>query len=128
MRINRVKKCMGLGILLLMTGCSAGVSTEPESGTQEKLQKETQIEEDSRSDMEGQQEKESPVQIVEEENNLAAGLDSEDDDFFVQCLQNLNQGNNITYADGYYYFRSQAENYSLCRTKGAGMPVEVVAD
>ena len=71
---------------------------------------------------------ESPVQIVEEENNLAAGLDSEDDDFFVQCLQNLNQGNNITYADGYYYFRSQTENYSLCRTKGTGMPVEVVAD
>ena len=106
MRINRVKKCIGLGILLVMTGCSAEVSTEPESSTQEKVQIEAKIEE-TQSVQDEQQEMESPVQIVEEENNLAAGLDSEDDDFFVQCLQNLNQGNNITYADGYYYFRSQ---------------------
>ena len=35
MRINRVKKCMGLGILLLMTGGGRGVNTEPESNTQE---------------------------------------------------------------------------------------------
>lgn len=50
------------------------------------------------------------------------------DDLYVKCLQNLHQGNCITYADGYYYFRSQAENYSLCRTEGPGMEVEVVAD
>ena len=89
MRINRVKKCIGLGILLVMTGCSAEVSTEPESSTQEKVQIEAKIEE-TQSVQDEQQEMESPVQIVEEENNLAAGLDSEDDDFFVQCLQNLN--------------------------------------
>ena len=45
MRINRVKKCIGLGILLVMTGCSAEVSTEPESSTQEKVQIEAKIEE-----------------------------------------------------------------------------------
>ena len=104
MRIDRVKICMGLGVLLLMAGCSAGVSTEPESNLQD------------------------PVQIMGEENNLKVGLCREDDDFYVQCIQNLHQGNNITYADGYYYFRSQTENYSLCRTKGAGMPVEIVVD
>ena len=47
MRIDRVKICMGLGILLLMAGCSAGVSTEPESSLQD------------------------PVQIMGEGNNLA---------------------------------------------------------
>lgn len=47
---------------------------------------------------------------------------------YTQCLQNQHQGNNMTYADGYYYFRSQVKNYSLCRTKGAGMPVEEIAD
>ena len=104
--MNRVKKCIGLGILLLMTGCSVGVGTEPESDPQE----------------------ESPVQTMKAANNPAVGMCSEDDDFYVRCLQNLHQGNNITYADGYYYFRSQTENYSLCRTKGTGMPVEVVAD
>lgn len=51
-----------------------------------------------------------------------------DDAFYVQCIQNLHQGNSMTYADGYYYYRSQTENYSLCRTGGTGMPVEVVAD
>lgn len=75
MRIDRVKRYIGLGILLFMTGCGV-----------------------------------------------------KDDDFYVQCLQNLYQGNNITYADGYYYFRSQTENYSLCRSKGKGMSVEIVAD
>lgn len=101
--MNQVKKCIGLAMLLLTAGCSL----EPETGPQKK---------------------ESPVPVIKEENDLADGLHSEDDDFYVQCLQNLHQGNNITYADGYYYFRSQTENYSLCRTKGTGMPVEIVAD
>lgn len=60
-------------------------------------------------------------------NTLTAMLD-EDTDLYAQCLPNLHQGNNMVYADGYYYFRSQTQNYSLCRTTGAGMPVEVVAD
>lgn len=55
-------------------------------------------------------------------------LSAEDANLYAQCLRNLHQGNNIVYADGYYYFRSQAQNYSLCRSKGAGMPVEVIAD
>lgn len=101
-----MKKYMGLGILLLMVGCSAGASIEPESSTQEAWQPEEK-------------------HLVEAESQI---LCSEDDDFYVQCLQNLHQGNNITYADGYYYFRSQTKNYSLCRTKGQGMPVEEVAD
>ncbi|MDE5865414.1 MAG: DUF5050 domain-containing protein [Lachnospiraceae bacterium] len=127
--MNRVKRCIGLGILLLFTGCSAGVSTESESSPQGELQleDELQIEAESQSGQESRQE-EIPVQTAKEENNLTAELYSEDEDFYVQCLQNLKQGNSITYADGYYYFRSQTENYSLCRTKGTGMPVEVVAD
>ena len=35
MRMNRVRKCMGLGILLIMTGCGRGVNTEPGSSGQE---------------------------------------------------------------------------------------------
>ncbi|MBD5546651.1 MAG: DUF5050 domain-containing protein [Lachnospiraceae bacterium] len=105
MGVDRVKICMGLGILLLMAGCSAGVSTEPESNLQEEKQLKEKLQ-------------------IEEESQIVCS----DDEFYVQCIQNLNQGNNITYADGYYYFRSQTENYSLCRTKGTGMPVEIVAD
>lgn len=138
--MDRVKRCMVLGILLLITGCSVGVSTESESVLQEKWQwkdelrigVESQVETNSQSDQEGLQEErlqeERPVQALEEGSNPAVGMCSEDDDFYMQCLQNLHQGNNITYADGYYYYRSQTENYSLCRTKGTGMPVEVVAD
>ena len=102
MRTDRVKRCIGLGILLLMTGCSAGESTEPEAQIESKPQPESA--------------------------SQSAGLYIEDDEFYVQCLQNLHQGNSITYADGYYYFRSQTKDYSLCRTKGEGMPVEIVAD
>ena len=102
MRTDRVKRCIGLGILLLMTGCSAGESTEPEAQIESKPQPESA--------------------------SQSVGLYIEDDEFYVQCLQNLHQGNSITYADGYYYFRSQTKDYSLCRTKGEGMPVEIVAD
>lgn len=116
MRTDRVKRWIGLGILLLMTGCGVEESTEPEAGLQETNPQETNLQE------------EIPVQIMEEEDQPEVEAYSEDDDFYVKCLQNLNQGNNITYADGYYYYRSQTENYSLCRSKGAGMPVEVVAD
>lgn len=127
--MDRMKRYIGLSILLLMAGCSPGVDTEPESKLQEEWQQEDElrIETDSQSDQKGLQNK-NLLQTMKEGNSLAAGLCCEDDDFYVQCLQNLNQGNNITYADGYYYFRSQTENYSLCRTKGRGMPVEVVAD
>ena len=90
MGVDRVKICMGLGILLLMAGCSAGVSTEPESNLQEEKQLKEKLQ-------------------IEEESQIVCS----DDEFYVQCIQNLNQGNNITYADGYYYFRSQTENYSL---------------
>lgn len=112
MRIDGVKRCMGLGILLLMAGCSVGAGAVPKAGSQ----------------AEGQQEKESLARIMEEGSELAVRLCSEDDAFYVQCLQNLGQGNSITYEDGYYYFRSQTENYSLCRTQGLGMPVEEIAD
>lgn len=145
--MDRVKRCVGAGILLLITGCIVGVSTKSESDPQEEwqwknevrteaelhveadlqIEANLQIKAESQSGQEGQQE-ESQVQTIKEENKPAVRLYHEDDDFYVQCLQNLHQGNNITYADGYYYFRSQTENYSLCRTKGAGMPVEVVAD
>lgn len=131
MRIDRVKRWMGLGILMLMTGCGVGESTEPEAGLQEINSQETMLQEENTQEESTQEEstqEEIPVQIMEEENNSGTGSYSEDDDFYVKCLQNLNQGNNITYADGYYYYRSQTENYSLCRTKDAGMPVEVVAD
>ena len=107
MRIDKVKRCMGLGILLLMAGCSVGAGAKPETDSKKV---------------------ESLVQIIKEGSELAVRLCSEDDAFYMQCLQNLGQGNSITYADGYYYFRSQTENYSLCRSEGAGMPVEVVAD
>ncbi|MDE7252792.1 MAG: DUF5050 domain-containing protein [Acetatifactor sp.] len=141
--MGMVKRCMRVGILLFMTGCIWGVSTEPESNPQEEWQVEdelrieadiqidadTQIEEYFQIEADSQSgQEESPVQIVKEGNIPTVRFYSEDDDFYVQCIQNLHQGNNITYADGYYYFRSQTENYSLCRTKGAGMPVEVVAD
>lgn len=35
MRVNRVKKCLIVAILLLMTGCGKGINTEPESCAQE---------------------------------------------------------------------------------------------
>ncbi len=120
MRVNKVKKCMGLGILLLMTGCGRGVNTEPETRPQE----EQQVEENLQAEADSQTEADSQA----EADSQPAESYVEDDDFYVQCLQNLYQGNSITYADGYYYYRSQTENYSLCRTKGTGMPVEVVAD
>lgn len=132
MRIDRAKRYIGLGILLFMTGCGAGehteVSTKPEANSQE-----TNLSEAGLQEAIVQEEtppEADPVQITEEENNplVISGSDREDDEFYVQCLQNLYQGNSITYADGYYYFRSQTENYSLCRSKGTGMPVEVVAD
>ena len=123
MRIDGMKKYMGLGILLFMTGCSMGVSTEPELNPQWSLEVDFSPFTRIRSMLNAQEE-----WCLKEKNNLTDELCSEDDDFYVQCIQNLNQGNSITYADGYYYFRSQTENYSLCRTKGAGTPVEVVDD
>lgn len=68
---------------------------------------------------------------IEAETSIESGREGQqktESEFYVQGLQNLHQGNSIVYADGYYYFRSQTQNYSLCRTKGTGMPVEVVAD
>lgn len=134
MRTDRVKRCMCLSILLLMTGCGAGKSTELKPDLQEKLLAEAESPIESESKDESESKTESEIKI-EPESGSKAGFElrpielfSEDDEFYVQCLQNLEQGNCITYADGYYYFRSQTENYSLCRTKGAGMPVEVVAD
>lgn len=125
MNVNRVKKCLVLAILLLMTGCGKGVNTEPESSTQE----EQQVEENLQAEAESQTEADSQeVDSQVEADSQSTESYGEDDDFYVQCLQNLYQGNSITYADGYYYYRSQTENYSLCRTKGTGMPVEVVAD
>lgn len=55
-------------------------------------------------------------------------LQETDDMFYVTCMQNSNQGNNVVYADGFFYFRSQTLDYSLCRSEGAGLPSEVVAD
>lgn len=120
MRADSVKRCIGLGILLLMTGCGVGESTEPELNPQEKLQTEAETQTESEPHIESESQPESAAQSTESY--------IEDDEFYVQCLQNLHQGNSITYADGYYYFRSQTKDYSLCRTQGAGMPVEVVAD
>ena len=120
MRTDSVKRCIGLGILLLMTGCGVGESTEPELNPQEKLQTEAETQTESEPHIESESQPESAAQSTESY--------IEDDEFYVQCLQNLHQGNSITYADGYYYFRSQTKDYSLCRTQGAGMPVEVVAD
>lgn len=93
---------------MLLTGCIWGVNSRSEANPQEKWQVEDELR--------------------VEAYRPAVRAYSEDDDFYVQCLQNLHQGNNMTYADGYFYFRSQTENYSLCRTEGTGMPVEVVAD
>ena len=131
MRADRVKRYIGLGILLLMTGCGAGESTEPELNPQEKLQAEAESQiEEPQTEAEPQAESEKQIESESQSESAAQSAVSyiEDDEFYVQCLQNLHQGNSITYADGYYYFRSQTKDYSLCRTKGAGMPVEVVAD
>lgn len=51
-----------------------------------------------------------------------------DDSFYLKCIQNLNQGNSMVYDNGYYYFRSQTEDYSLCRSIGPNKPVEILAD
>ncbi len=142
MRRNKVKIAISVGVLLFLTGCTAGASTEQASGAREERQSqenlqtgsesqieaEPSIESDAQPGREGQQDKESPEPVTNEESTPAAIPDIADDEFYVQGLQNLHQGNNIVYADGYYYFRSQTQNYSLCRTKGTGMPVEVVAD
>lgn len=119
MRRRKIKTALSIGILLFLTGCTAGAGIEPE----------TSIE----SGREGQQKTESskmksPEPAMNEKNDPAVIPNIADDEFYVQGLQNLHQGNSIVYADGYYYFRSQTQNYSLCRTKGTGMPVEVVAD
>lgn len=132
MRMRRVKRCMGLCFLLLLAGCSARGNAELSTGTglpsNQMEQQEKQQAEPQKGKQEEPQEKEVPEPIVKEEGIPADVSVRDDEDFYVKCLQNLNQGNNITYADEYYYFRSQAENYSLCRTKGMGMPVEIVAD
>lgn len=134
MKGNKVKIAISIGILLFLTGCTAGASTEQASGMQEEWQaqdnqqvEESSIGTDVQTGREGKK-KESSEPAMNEETNPASKPDIEDDEFYVQGLQNLHQGNNIVYADGYYYFRSQTQNYSLCRTKGTGMPVEVVAD
>lgn len=119
MRRRKIKTALSIGILLFLTGCTAGAGIEAE----------TSIE----SGREGQQKTESskmksPEPAMNEKNDPAVIPNIADDEFYVQGLQNLHQGNSIVYADGYYYFRSQTQNYSLCRTKGTGMPVEVVAD
>lgn len=119
MRRRKIKTALSIGILLFLTGCTAGAGIEPE----------TSIE----SGREGQQKTESskmksPEPAMNEKNDPGVIPNIADDEFYVQGLQNLHQGNSIVYADGYYYFRSQTQNYSLCRTKGTGMPVEVVAD
>ena len=132
MRTDRVKRYMGLGILLLMTGCRAGESTEAKLYPQEKLQTEAEYRVDTASQIGAESQVESETRIESklqpESASKPAEPRSEDDEFYVKCLQNLYQGNSITYADGYYYFRSQTKDYSLCRTKGTGMSVEVVAD
>lgn len=104
------KRCMALGILLLMTLCSVGAGSKPEIDTSEGAKEEQQL------------------QLGVPQVVVPVEFFNRDDDFYVQCLQNQSQGNSITYADGYYYFRSQTKNYSLCRTKGQGMPVEEVVD
>lgn len=138
MRRNRVKIAISVSALLFLTGCTAGANAEQASGAREERQSqenmqaglesqieaEPSIESDAQPGREGQQDKES----TNEESTPAAIQDIEEDDYYVQCIQNLHQGNSITYTDGYYYFRSQTKNYSLCRTKGMGMPVEEVAD
>lgn len=98
MKINKVKIGMSIGVLLFITGCTAGVSTEPASGMQENLQAEagSEIEADAQSEREGQQEKESPEPVLKEENDTAVVSDIEDDDFYVQGIQNLHQGRYIS--------------------------------
>ena len=124
MRRNKVKIAISVGVLLFLTGCTAGASTEQASGAREERQSqenlqtgsesqieaEPSIESDAQPDREGQQNKESPEPVTNEESTPAAIPDIADDEFYVQGLQNLHQGNNIVYADGYYYFRSQTQN------------------
>ncbi len=106
------KRCLGISVLLLMVGGAAMAETG--TGLQPDLEAEV------RADTVNRQEAGGAIDVE------SAAV--KDDAFYVQFLQNLHQGNSMAYADGYYYFRSQAQDYSLCRSKGAGMPVEVVAD
>lgn len=126
---------MGLGILLLMAGGSVGLSKEPPARAQEKwlwngnfwAEESVRTEAETQSGQKRKQKGKNPGQFMKKGTISAAGY-SEDSKLYVQCLQNLNQGNSITYADGYYYFRSQTENYSLCRMKEDGTSAEVIAD
>lgn len=135
MRTVRVKKYIGLGILLLMTGGSVGLSKEPPARAQEKwlwngnfrAEESVRTEAETQSGQKRKQKGKKTGQFMKKGTISAAGY-SEDSKLYAQCLQNLNQGNSITYADGYYYFRSQTENYSLCRMKEDGTSAEVIAD
>lgn len=137
------KRCAGIGVLVLMTALAVKTGTEQEMYPQQAQQsgQDQQVQSDLPEQKRQTQQKPCTVQnmqIGEDSagqnygaalyNSMAENMPDEDTDLYVQCLQNLHQGNNMVYADGYYYFRSQVENYSLCRTEGSGMPVEVVAD
>lgn len=141
---ERWKRYIEIGILVVMTAWITKTGIEREIDPQQDLQpgQYLQSEEDlrseqipqsgqsSRPDQELQSELENAGQNLKSEaqNNISAAVLDGDTDLYAQCLRNLHQGNNMVYTDGYYYFRSQAQNYSLCRTEGIGMPVEVVAD
>ena len=116
MRADRKRVCIVLGILLFMTGCSGRNAMKPGLDAREREQERVEVQEESAQEQ------------ADKEPQADTDTSVEDDDFYVQYVQNLHQGNGITYADGYYYFRSQTKNYSLCRTRGRGMSVEVVAD
>lgn len=138
------KRCAGIGVLVLMTALAVKTGREQELYPQQAQQsgQDQQIPSDLRTEQKQQtQQKPCTVQDMHTGensagqnfgaalyNDIAVDMLDEDTDLYAQCLQNLHQGNNMVYADGYYYFRSQVENYSLCRTEGPGMPVEVVAD
>ena len=117
MRTDKVKKGVSLGILLFLTGCIVAAG----AGSVRGIQGERQLQEILQTEAETETE-------ADAQQAGAEGREDAEDAFYVQGLQNLHQGNSILYAGGYYYFRSQTMNYSLCRTRGRGMPVEIVAD
>ncbi|MBD5459440.1 MAG: DUF5050 domain-containing protein [Lachnospiraceae bacterium] len=120
--MNRKWKRSGICLFLLFLFLQAGCQAEPEECQAEPEEYQAETEEyqaepeECQAEPDEQQAVDMPV------------LKGTDDVFYVNCMQNGNQGNNIAYADGYYYFRSQTLDYSLCRSERAGMPSEVVAD
>lgn len=134
MKKKRAAQIFILGIIggLALNGCSRNhsdlkteqtvlVETEYLLETQRKAENETIQEIKNKNENKNENRKEKNT------SDMQKIVQKQEEDWYRNSIQNLHQGNSITYADGYYYFCSQYD-YSLCRLKETGGEAEVLAE